>query len=139
MEPRRKKKSSIGVIIGLIILIVILLLTLALLTKNEFSDSIKADVQTKVEKMAIEQAIKAETGESVDIDKVLEKMDEEDASTVNGMIEKYAQPEVIADGVDTLKTGDMDAIKDYVKENVDTEDISKVLELYDKYKDDFIE
>ena len=61
-------------------------------------------------------------------------MDSEDAETVNEMLEKYVNEENLAEGVDVIKSRDLDTAMDFLEEKVEPEDIKELEDLYEKYK-----
>ncbi len=61
-------------------------------------------------------------------------LDSEDAETVNEMLEKYVNEENLAEGVDVIKSRDLDTAMDFLEEKVEPEDIKELEDLYEKYK-----
>lgn len=117
------------------LLIVLLVAALSVLGITIYKDRIVKTVGTKVTTTAIEQIIKAETGTSVDIDKVKSHMDEQDVKELDQIVDKYTDTEKLKECVDLYKDEGTQAVKDYVKEQVNQEDIDSLKELYNKYKD----
>lgn len=131
-KRRRRRKSYIGQIIFSILLFIVVLLAAFVFLKK---DNIKETVTKKVATTAIEQIIKAETGESVDIEEVKSQMNQEDAKSFDTIVEKYTDTDKVEECLDLYKSGGTSAVKEYVKDEVDTTDIDKLKELYDKYND----
>lgn len=131
-KRRRRRKSYIGQIIFSILLFIVVLLAAFVFLKK---DNIKETVTKKVAITAIEQIIKAETGESVDIEEVKSQMNQEDAKSFDTIVEKYTDTDKVEECLDLYKSGGTSAVKEYVKDEVDTTDIDKLKELYDKYND----
>lgn len=131
-KRRRRRKSYIGQIIFSILLFIVVLLAAFVFLKK---DNIKETVTKKVATTAIEQIIKAEIGESVDIEEVKSQMNQEDAKSFDTIVEKYTDTDKVEECLDLYKSGGTSAVKEYVKDEVDTTDIDKLKELYDKYND----
>lgn len=129
----RKKKSYGKTIFGMILLILACLGILVFL----FWDTIKGAAIRKVGTIAIEQAIKRETGWEVDLEEVIDRMDEEDAAAMNELMDKYFNEENISEGMDILKSGDLNAAKEYIENKVEPQDLKELGNLYEKYKYEF--
>lgn len=126
-----KKKKSYGKrILGMTALILACLVVLIIL----MWDTIRGFVLKKAGIFAAEQVIKQQTGFEIDLDRVLKEMDSEDAEAVNEMIEKYVNEENLAEGVDVIKSRDLDAAMEFLEEKVEPEDIQELEDLYQKYK-----
>ncbi len=135
MSRRRKKKKSY---VGKTIFCIILIIIGAAIIYSLFKDPVKKSVQKSVTKVAIEQVIKSETGEDVDIDSVMDTMDEEDESACQEIIDKYSSSDTISEAASVYKSsgGDLSEVKSYLKDEVSTEDMAKLKELYYKYQDE---
>lgn len=129
-KRRRKKKNPLFTVLKVFIIVMIIVII------GMFSYSkIKKAAETKLTEIAINQVIKQQTGEDVDVQKVIDQMSEEDAQTANELIDKYATDDTISDVVSEYQSGDMSAVESYLKENVDSSDVDQLTELYEKYKD----
>ena len=129
----KKKKSYGKKILCMILLILACLGVLVFL----FWDTIKGAAIRKVGTIAIEQAIKRETGWEVDLEEVIDRMDEEDAAAMNDLMDKYFNEENISEGMDILKSGDLNAAKEYIEDKVEPQDLTELGYLYEKYKYEF--
>lgn len=128
---RRKRRSYAGRIILLIILLIAALLILGI---TIYKDRIVKTVGTKVATTAIEQIIKSETGSSINIDEIKSHMDEEDVEEFDGIVDKYTDADKLEECIELYRNQGTQAVKEYVKEEVEGEDIDKLKELYEKYK-----
>lgn len=129
----KKKKSYGKKILCMILLILACLGVLVFL----FWDTIKGAAFRKIGTIAIEQAIKRETGWEVDLEEVIDRMDEEDAAAMNDLMDKYFNEENISEGMDILKSGDLNAAKEYIEDKVEPQDLTELGYLYEKYKYEF--
>lgn len=129
-KRRRKKKNPLFTVLKVFIIVMIIVII------GMFSyGKIKKAAETKLTEIAINQVIKQQTGEDVDVQKVIDQMSEEDAQTANELIDKYATDDTISNVVSEYQSGDMSAVESYLKENVDSSDVDQLTELYEKYKD----
>ncbi len=126
-----KKKKSYGKRIGGITALILACLVVLVIL---MWDTIRGFALKKASIFAAEQVIKQQTGFEIDLDRVLEEMDSEDAETVNEMLEKYVNEENLAEGVDVIKSRDLDTAMDFLEEKVEPEDIKELEDLYEKYK-----
>lgn len=126
----KKKKSYGKKILGMTALILACLAVLVIL----MWDTIRGFALKKAGIFAAEQVIKQQTGFEIDLDRVLKEMDSEDAEAVNEMLEKYVNEENLAEGVDVIKSRDLDTAMEFLEEKVEPEDIQELEDLYKKYK-----
>lgn len=133
-KHRRKKKKAfpIGGVIALIVLAVVVYLGYSIWTGR---GNVGKAVTQAATKTVIEKAIQAQTGKSVDIDAIEETMAPEDKEALDSMIDKYSSSENLSKAVEAYQNsnGDLGSVKDQLQGQVDSGDVDKLKELYEKY------
>lgn len=143
---RKKKKSGMGIIIFLSLVIVVCVFVLVGLVRGNLVDGIKSAVTEKVTEQVMEQAIQKaleSTGDpqaAAKAKEIVNNMDESDKKEAEAIIEKYADSDTLSDVMDIVGDGvnreSISQVEQYLKNAVSDEDIDKLQELYEKYKDE---
>ena len=93
-----------------------------------------------VKKMIEEQLIREKESGTLQIDdetvtRVIESIEPEDLKEAADIAEKYIEPENIGEYVDMVKDGNLSELEQQFKDQVTPDDMQKLQNLYEKYKD----
>ena len=78
-------------------------------------------------------------GENKEIKKVLESMSDEDKEVVTGIIENHMDAKTVTEIMGYVNDGDKAALMEYVNENLSTDEVMELMEMYGKYSDTLID
>lgn len=97
--------------------------------------SLGKTVSKEVTKKAIEKVISSQAGTDVDLDKIKKSMAPSDASEVDSLMDKYATSDNLSKAVKAYSAskGDLKSVEKELKGQVDSKDVEKLKELYEKY------
>ena len=142
----KKKKKGMGIVIFLSLVIVVCVVVLIGLVRGNLADGIKFAVTEKVTEQVMEQAFQkalesvGDPQAAAKAKEIVNNMDESDKKEAEAIIEKYADGDTISDVMDIVGDGvnseSISQVEQYLKNAVSDEDINKLQELYEKYKDE---
>lgn len=142
----KKKKKGMGIVIFLSLVIVVCVVVLIGLVRGNLADGIKSAVTEKVTEQVMEQAFQKALESAGDpqaaakAKEIVSNMDESDKKEAEAIIEKYADGDTISGVMDIVGDGvnseSISQVEQYLKNTVSDEDIDKLQELYEKYKDE---
>lgn len=142
----KKKKKGIGMIIFLSLVIIVCIIIIIGIARGTFTDGLKTAVTRKVAEQVMEQTFQKvleSSGDPQAADKakeIVDNMDESDKKAAEAIIEKYADGDTVSDVINIVGDGvnseSIEEVKEYLQESIAEEDIRKMQELYEKYKDE---
>lgn len=142
----KKKKKGMGIVIFLSFVIVVSAVVLIGLVRGNLADGIKSAVTEKVTEQVMEQAFQkalesvGDPQAAAKAKEIVNNMDESDKKEAEAIIEKYADSDTLSDVMDIVGDGvnseSISQVEQYLKNAVSDEDIDKLQELYEKYKDE---
>ncbi len=142
----KKKKKGMGIVILLSLVIVVCAVVLIGLVRGNLADGIKSAVTEKVAEQVMEQAFQkalesvGDPQAAAKAKEIVNNMDESDKKEAEAIIEKYADGDTLSDVMDIVGDGvnseSISQVEQYLKNAVSDEDIDKLQELYEKYKDE---
>ena len=142
----KKKKKGMGIVIFLSLVIVVCAVVLIGLVRGNLTDGIKSAVTEKVTEQVMEQAFQkalesvGDPQAAAKAKEIVNNMDESDKKEAEAIIEKYADGDTISDVMDIVGDGvnseSISQVEQYLKNTVSDEDVDKLQELYEKYKDE---
>lgn len=142
----KKKKKGMGIVIFLSLVIVVCVVVLIGLVRGNLADGIKSAVTEKVTEQVMEQAFQkalesvGDPQAAAKAKEIVNNMDESDKKEAEAIIEKYADGDTISGVMDIVGDGvnseSISQVEQYLKNTVSDEDIDKLQELYEKYKDE---
>ncbi len=142
---RPKKKKGVGMIIFLSLVIIVCVAVIIGIVRDTFAGGIRSMVAEKVTEQVMEQTFRKaleSTGDpqaAAKAKEIVENMDESDKQAATAMIEKYADSDTISDVMDIVGDGinseSIAQVEEYLQNSVSEEDIDKLQDLYEKYKD----
>lgn len=142
----KKKKKGMGIVIFLSLVIVVCAVVLIGLVRGNLVDGIKSAVTEKVTEQVMEQVFEKALESAGDpqaaakAKEIVNNMDESDKKEAEAIIEKYADGDTISDVMDIVGDGvnseSISQVEQYLKNTVSDEDVDKLQELYEKYKDE---
>lgn len=141
---RRKKRSGRGTVFLLVLIIIVGLAILLALGKDYLFDGMKNKVKDIISEQVTEKALEnifRELDDSEAAEKakeIINTMGEEDKEELKNIVGKYANKETVSEVIEMIGSGtesSLEQAKEYLEETVSEEDIQKLQELYEKYKD----
>ncbi|MBD5489637.1 MAG: hypothetical protein HDR13_12735 [Lachnospiraceae bacterium] len=142
----KKKKKGMGIVIFLSFVIVVSAVVLIGLVRGNLADGIKSAVTEKVTEQVMEQAFQkalesvGDPQAAAKAKEIVNNMDESDKKEAEAIIEKYADSDTLSDVMDIVGDGvnseSISQVEQYLKNTVSDEDVDKLQELYEKYKDE---
>ena len=142
MSRRKRKRKGKGKIIVLSLIIVVSVLILVGLVKGTLGNGVKHVVVEKATEQIMEQAVQKALESSGDpqaaAKEIVSTMDEADKQQAEEIIEKYADTDALSDCMDIVSEGVTDEsiaeVEEYLQNSVSSEDMQKLQELYEKYR-----
>ena len=143
---RKKKKKGVGMVVFLSLVIIVCVVVLVGLIRGNLTDGIKSAVTEKVTEQVMEQVFQKaleSTGDpqaAAKAKEIVNNMDESDKKEATEILEKYADGDTLSDVMDIVGDGvnseSISQVEQYLQNNVSDEDMGKMMELNEKYKDE---
>lgn len=135
---RREERSSLGkwiAIVMVMIIIMLLLIIYLILSGNGNSNPVTQGIQREVTKKAVDKVITEQSGGNVSLADIESQMSEDDAATLDGIVDKYSESGLITEAISVYSSngGDLGATADELKDKVSPEDMETLQELYARY------
>lgn len=121
---RRQRRWPIAVLI--IVVIIVLLLIGGLMVKNQ--------ITKVVAKEMMQQQIEAVVGDSQQAEEIVNEMDPEDMDRAMEIAKKYVTVGEIKGYMQAVKNGDVESVKEAMKEKMSQEDLNELRSIYEKYR-----
>lgn len=164
MSRRRgKKQNTTAIIIRSVIAVVIILLAIIIGVKFAKKKTVEVASETILEKIIreqikeehrknaqssdgdiiVNQSSESNVGKSEkeiideEVQKTLAKIDSKDRETIEEIISNHMKMDLIKDAIRYLERGDIDGLKERAKKELSQEEIDKLMNIYDKYEDEF--
>ncbi len=121
---RRQRRWPIAVLI--IVVIIVLLLIGGLMVKNQ--------ITKVVAKEMMQQQIEAVVGDSQQAEEIVNEMDPEDMDRAMEIAKKYVTVGEIKGYMQAVKNGNVESVKEALKEKMSQEDLNELRSIYEKYR-----
>ena len=145
MSQKKKKKRPpyLEIIMGELILLMLLIsLSIHLVNIKGFSITLPTGkinlvegIDKQLTKRAVEAVLSEKAGASIDLDAIEESMESQDASAVDEILDKYANADTVKQAAEAYRknSGNVSGILEDLKDNIDTDDLQKLVDIYEKY------
>lgn len=121
---RRHRRWPIAVVI--VAVIVVLLLVGGMMVKKQITKVVAKEMM----KYQIETVV----GDSQQAEEIVNEMDQEDMDRVMEIANKYVSFDEIKGYMQSVKSGDVESVKDALKAKMSQEDLEELRTIYEKYK-----
>lgn len=139
MSKKKKKKKSILHVILPVLFTIIIIAVILILAKIYVYDPFKEQAVSTLTEKLLQSEINADTtlpdGTTINAKEILDSMSADDKETVTDIIDSHISPSTIKEASTYLSNGDTEGLKNYAKDMLSDSETQKVMDLYEKYKD----